>query len=193
MGLLVVGLLLFLGAHSMRIVADGWRARVIARIGVPAWRAAYSLVSVAGLLLMIKGYGIARSGGPVLYEAAAWTRPLASALMLPALVLLVAAYVPGTRIKAAIGHPMVVAVKLWAAVHLLANGGAADVLLFGAFLLWAVLDFRAARRRDRAHATSYPAGPVWRDGLAILLGAAIWGAALLGLHARLVGVPLLAV
>ncbi|WP_334154425.1 NnrU family protein [Tepidimonas sp.] len=147
---LVLGLILFLGVHSVRIVADDWRNQTIDRIGLGAWKAVYSLVSAVGLGLIIWGYGVARQSPDVLWSPPLGMRHAASLLTLVAFVLLVAAYVPGNAIKARLGHPMVLSVKLWAFAHLLSNGTLADVLLFGGFLAWAVLDYRTARRRTPA-------------------------------------------
>jgi uncharacterized membrane protein len=143
MTLLLLGLVLFLGTHSVRIFADGWRAQRVSAMGLNAWKGVYSVVSIAGFVLIVYGYGAARLEPVVLYLPPVWTRHLASLLTIPAFILLVAAYVPGTRIKRAVGHPMVLGVKTWARAHLLANGMLADVLLFGAFLVWAVLEKRA--------------------------------------------------
>lgn len=187
MTLLLLGLLIFLGAHSVRIYADGWRAGRIAAVGEGAWKGVYSLVSLAGFALLVWGYGETR-GMAELWSPPLWTRHLAALLTLPAFVLLAAAYVPGTRIKAAVGHPMVAGVKLWAFAHLISNGRPGDVLLFGAFLAWAVADYLAARRRDRAAATRYPAGPWWRDAVAMLAGGAAWGVFAKWGHAWLMGV-----
>lgn len=172
MSLLICGLLLFLGAHSVRIVADDWRSRQIARLGEMRWKGLYTLVSLLGFGLLVWGYGLARAEPVVLWTPPTWTRHVAALLNLPAFVLLVAAYVPGTRIKAAIGHPMVAAVKLWAFAHLLANGNLNDVVLFGGFLAWAVVDFISARRRDRAAGRRYPAAGMGRDILAVVVGVA---------------------
>lgn len=191
MGMLVAGLLLFIGTHSVRIVADGWRTRMMACVGRNIWRGVYSVLALAGLVLIVYGYGAARVDALVLFEPPQWTGPVTSLLMLPALVLAVAAYVPGTRIKAALGHPLLAATKLWAAGHLLANGRLADVVLFGAFLLWAGMDFSSMRRRDRIAGVRYPAGPLSRDALAIVVGAGIWVVMLAGGHGWLTGVYLL--
>lgn len=188
MAYLILGLVIFLGVHSLRIVADGWRAAQIARYGEGAWKGAYSLASALGLGLIVWGYGAGRADPMALWPSPLWTRHVAALLTLPAFVLLVAAYVPGNRIKAAIGHPMIAGVKLWALAHLLANGNLADLLLFGAFLAWAVASFAAARRRDRRDGRSYPALGIGRDaavlgiGLAAWVGFAFWG------HAWLIGV-----
>ncbi|TSE29869.1 NnrU protein [Tepidimonas thermarum] len=147
---LVLGLILFLGVHSVRIVADDWRQQTIDRIGLGAWKALYSLLSAVGLVLIVWGYGLARQTPVVLWNPPLGMRHAASLLTLLAFVLLVAAYVPGNALKQRWQHPMVLGVKLWALAHLLANGTLADVLLFGGFLAWAVLDFRAARQRSAA-------------------------------------------
>jgi uncharacterized membrane protein len=115
-------------------------------------------------------------------------RHLGALLTVPAFVLLAAAYVPGNRIKAAVGHPMVAGVKTWAFAHLLANGTLAAVVLFGAFLVWAVVDFASARRRDRAAGTRYPAGAVSRDAIVLVVGLAAWALFAFLLHGWLIGV-----
>jgi uncharacterized membrane protein len=188
MTLLLLGLVLFLGTHSVRIVADDWRSRRIAAMGLNGWKGLYSVLSIAGFVLIVYGYGAARLEPVVLYSPPVWTRHLASLLTLPAFILLVAAYVPGTRIKRAVGHPMVLGVKTWALAHLLANGMLADVLLFGTFLAWAVLDYIAARKRDRAAGTVYVAGPITRDIIAVVVGGVAWAAFAMWLHRMLIGV-----
>jgi uncharacterized membrane protein len=117
-----------------------------------------------------------------------WTRHPAALLVLIAFILLVAAYLPGTRIKAAVGHPMVLAVKVWALAHLLANGTLNDIVLFGSFLAWAVLAFTAARRRDRAAGVTYPALGGNRDLAAVVLGAVAWALFARFAHLWLIGV-----
>ena len=188
MTLLILGLVLFLGVHSTRIVADGWRSATIARVGEKPWKGIYSLLSIAGFVLLVIGYGAARQSPVVLYAPPVWTRHLAALLTIPAFVLLVAAYVPGNAIKRAVGHPMMAGVKVWALAHLLANGTLADVLLFGTFLSWAVLAFVAARRRDRAAGTSYPAGPGSRTAIAVVVGLVAWAVFAFALHRPLIGV-----
>lgn len=185
---LLLGLIAFLGAHSARIVAERWRARQIARYGLGRWKAIYSIVSVVGLVLIVWGYGLARTDPVVLWQPPAWTRHLAALLTLAAFVLIAAAYVPGTHIKAKLRHPMVIGIKLWAAAHLIANGTLADVLLFGSFLAWAVFDFKAARARDRAAGVQYAPTGAARDVVAIAVGLAAWIVFALYLHAWLIGV-----
>lgn len=188
MTILLAGLVLFLASHSVRIFAEGWRGARIAAMGEGKWKLVYSLVSIVGFALIVYGYGQARAAPTVLYTPPVWTRHVAALLTLPAFVLIAAAYVKGTRIKARVGHPMVAGVKLWAFAHLIANGTLADVVLFGAFLVWAVLDFIAARRRDRVAGIVYPVGPVARDVIAIGAGGLAWAIFGFVLHGPLIGV-----
>ena len=188
MTLLVLGLVLFLGLHSVRIVADGWRDRSIARIGPGAWKGLYSVLSVLGFVLLVWGYGQARLAPELLWTPPVWTRHLTALLMLGAMVLLVAAYVPRNIFKARLRHPMVLSVKLWALAHLLANGSLADVLLFGSFLVWAVLNFRAARARDRLAGSPELPSSAAGSVLALALGLLVWGGFAFWAHGWLFGV-----
>lgn len=188
MDYLVLGLLLFLGVHSLRLFADGWRARTIARIGAMPWKGLYSLASLAGLGLIVWGFGLARAQPEALWTPPLAMRHLASLLTLIAFVLLSAAYVPGNRIRARLHHPMVLGVKVWALAHLLANGNLAHLLLFGSVLLWAALDFRSARRRDRANQTVYPPGRSGPTLLAVGVGLVAWALFAFVLHGLLIGV-----
>ncbi len=186
---LILGLTIFLTTHSIRIFADGWRTRTIARVGQNPWKGVYSLISIAGLVLLAWGYGQARLESAVLYDPPAFMRHIAGLLMLISFVLVAAAYVPANHIKSAVGHPMVAGVKVWAFAHLLSNGRLADVVLFGAFLTWAIGDFIAARKRDRAAGTVYPAGQAMRTALVVAAGVGVWAAFVYGLHFWLIGVP----
>ena len=186
---LVVGLVLFLGAHSVRIVAEGWRTSAIASAGEKAWKGVYSLVAIAGFVLIAVGYGLARQSPVVLWEQPpVWTRHLAALLTLVAFVLVAAAYVPGNQLKSTLHHPMVLGVKVWAFAHLLANNTLADVVLFGSFLGWAVLDYRSARKRDQAAGTSYPAGRASRTAIAVVAGVIAWAVFAFWLHGAWIGV-----
>jgi uncharacterized membrane protein len=185
---LVLGLVLFLGAHSVRVFADDWRAAQLAARGEGLWKGAYSLLSLVGLVLIVHGYGLARAAPVELWNPPVWTRHLASLLTLAAFVLLAAAYVPRTRIKSAVGHPMVLGVKVWAFAHLLSNGRLADLVLFGAFLVWAIVLYGASRRRDRRQGTRYVAGPASRDAIAVVVGVVAWAAFAFWLHGALIGV-----
>lgn len=185
---LILGLVLFLGVHSVRIVADGWRSATIARVGDKAWKGLYTLASLAGFALIVWGYGQARLAPVALWVPMVWTRHLAALLMLLSFVLLAAAYVPRNGIKAAVHHPMVLGVKVWALAHLLANHTLADLLLFGAFLVWAVADFRSARQRDRAAGTTYASGTTGATLVAVAAGTAAWALFAFWAHAWLMGV-----
>jgi len=188
MTMLVLGLVLFLGVHSTRIVADGWRTRTIARIGEKPWKGLYALASVAGFVLLVWGYGLARHNPVVLWTPPAGMQHLSALLMAVALVMLVATYVPGNGIKARLHHPMLLSVKVWAVAHLLANGTLADLLLFGGFLAWAVLCFRSARQRDRSSGVVYAPGKTVPTLVAVVVGMALWAALVMGGHAWLFGV-----
>lgn len=188
MMILIAGLVLFLGLHSVRIVADGWRTAMLARLGQAGWKGLYSLLSLAGFGLIVYGFGLARQAPEVLWTPPPFMRHLAGLLVLAAFILLAAAYVPRNGIKARLHHPMVLGVKTWALAHLLANGMLHDVLLFGAFLLWSVLCFRAARRRDRAAGTVYPPGRAGATIATVLAGIIGWAAFAFWLHAALIGV-----
>lgn len=188
MGLLLLGLLIFLSVHSVRIVAQGWRGATIARIGEGPWKGIYSLLSIAGFALIVWGYGLARQQPLVLWNPPVWTRHLAALLMILSFVLLAAAYVPHNAIKARLHHPMVLGVKVWALAHLLANGTLADVVLFGAFLTWAVLDFRSSRKRDRTAGATYGASTTSATAATLVVGAVAWVAFAFWAHAWLIGV-----
>jgi len=186
MTLLIVGLVIFLGVHSVSIVAPGWRDAQAARLGDLPWKGGYTLVSVIGFVLLVYGYGLARQAPVTLYVPPTWTRHLALLLLLPVFPLFLAAYLPG-RIKAAAKHPMLLATKIWAVAHLIANGTLADVLLFGGFLAWAVADRISVKRRAARPVPGAPASPA-NDLIAVVGGLAIYALFLFWLHARLIGV-----
>lgn len=183
---LILGLVLFLGVHSVEIFSPGMRADAVARLGERPWKGLYTLLSIVGFLLIIWGYGVARQQPVVLYTPPVWMRHLSALVMLPVFTLLLAAYMPG-RIKAALKHPMLAAVKLWALAHLLANGMLADVLLFGSFLAWAVADRISLKRRVARAIPSAPPSKV-NDLIAVVGGLAIYVIFVLWLHVRLIGV-----
>jgi uncharacterized membrane protein len=185
---LVIGLVLFLGAHSVRIAAPGVRSAALARLGEGGWKGLYSVVSLVGFGLLIWGYGLARGQPVILWTAPLWLRHVASLLILGSFVLVVAAYVPRNHVKAAVGHPMVAGVKLWAFAHLLAHGWLPGVLLFGAFLAWAVLAFVSMRKRDRAAGVVYPSGQWPRTVVVVVVGAVLWAVFAFWLHGALIGI-----
>lgn len=202
---LILGLILFLGAHSVRIVANNWRRQTIEAWGEKAFKGVYTVVSLLGFYLLVVGYGEARLQTVALWNPPTATRHVSVLLMLFASVLLMAAYIPRNHLKMRLGHPMVLSVKVWALAHLLANGNLADVVLFGTFLFWSVFNFKSARARDRANAqdvsvseglneTSPLEGDVNQQPkllatlIALLLGLGFWALMTFVLHAQWIGV-----
>jgi uncharacterized membrane protein len=185
MAVLIIGLVVFLGVHSIALGVPAFRSRAIARLGEGAWKGLYALVAAVGLLLVVYGFHLARESPVVLYSPPGWMRHVTFLLMLPVFPLLIAAYLPG-RIKAATKHPMLAAVKFWALAHLLSNGMLADVLLFGGFLAWAVVDRISLKRRVQA----VPAAPPGRfnDLIAVVVGLALYILFIEWAHLRLFGV-----
>ena len=187
MELLIVGLIVFLGAHSIAIVAPDWRETQRARMGEGAWKGAFTLASILGLALIVYGYGLARQAPVVLYTPPTWSRHLAAVLLLPIFPLLLATYLPG-RIKSAARHPTLLATKLWALAHLISNGTLADVLLFGGFLAWAVADRISAKRRAvQRPLPGAPPGPM-NDVIALVAGLALYAVFVLWAHRWMIGV-----
>jgi uncharacterized membrane protein len=185
---LALGLVVFLGGHLVP-AAPGLHDRLVARLGRGPYRLAYSVVSIVGLVLVIWGFGLARAEGPpVLYDPPTWLRHVTLLLMLPVFVLAAAAYLPG-RISAAVRHPLVTAVKLWAFAHLLANGDAASVLLFASFLAWGVVDRISLKRREAAGRVAVAEGSARNDFIAVGVGLLVYAAFVAKLHAWLIGVP----
>ncbi|HXJ38967.1 MAG TPA: NnrU family protein [Bryobacteraceae bacterium] len=186
---LVLGLVLFLGVHSISIIAPAWRDRTAARLG-NAWRGLYSLISIAGFIVLIWGYGIARQNPVMLYAPPAWARYIAAVLMLPVFTLLLAAYLPG-RLKGALKHPMLIGIMLWAVAHLIATGMLANVVLFGGFLAWAVADRISFTWRTQRPIPMAPSMKL-NDGIAIVAGLALYVVFEHWLHVRWIGVQPLA-
>lgn len=192
---LILGLILFLGAHSVRIWADGWRNQTIEAYGEKAFKGVYALVSILGFYLLVVGYGEARLQTVALWNPPIFTKHISMLLMLLSSILLVATYIPRNHFKMRLGHPMVLSVKVWALSHLLANGNLADLVLFGSFLIWAVLNFRSARARDRAQVQNpdamedVPLKPnLFATLVALFGGMALWALITFVLHVKLVGV-----
>jgi uncharacterized membrane protein len=185
---LVLGLAIFLGTHLFTTQRRS-RAALIERMGEGPFKLAYSVLSLFGLILLVIGYGQARETGPVaLWDPPSGLRHVALLLNLPIFVLIAAAYLPG-RIKAATKHPMLLAVKLWALAHLLANGDLASILLFGSFLAWAVLARIAAKRREAVEGRPERPGSARNDALAVAIGLILYGVTVTWLHPLLIGVP----
>jgi uncharacterized membrane protein len=186
MEILLAGLVLFLGTHSVSIVNQAWRDRMAARIGEYPWQGLYSVVAIAGFVLIVWGYGLARQDPTVLYVPPVWLRHAALALLVLVFPLFLAAYLPG-RIKSATRHPMLAATKIWAFAHLLANGMLHDVVLFGAFLGWAVVDRISLRRRPEKPVPGAPPSKA-NDLIAVAAGLGLYAWFLVHGHAWLVGV-----
>ena len=194
MGLLLLGLVLFLGCHSVRVFAQSWRENTLLRLGEKMYKGLYSLASIVGFVLIVYGFSLVRMDSPMVWLPPVAMRHVASLLMLLSMILLVAGQVPHNAIKDRLKHPMVLSVKVWALAHLLANGRLADLILFGAFLVWSVLVFRASRQRDRllddlvpeSAETAEVASPTTTK--VMVIGALVWAVLLLGGHAWLFGV-----
>jgi uncharacterized membrane protein len=186
---LLIGLLIFLAIHSVRIAAPEWRRARIASMGEGRWKGVYSLVSLIGFVLIIWGYSLARPEAALIYEPPVWMKHVTLTLMLFSFVFLAVSQVRAGRIKPWVRHPMLLAVKIWAVAHLLANGDAASLLLFIGILAWAVIDRISVKRREAAgEVTVMPVGPVTNDIIAIVAGVAIYGLFVWRLHEWLFGV-----
>jgi uncharacterized membrane protein len=185
MAALIIGLVIFFGVHSTAMAAPAFRGRAVARLGEGPWKGLYSLVAAVGLVLIVYGFHLARESPVVLYSPPGWLRYVTFLLMLPVFPLLIAAYLPG-RIKTAMKHPLLNAVKFWALAHLLANGMLADLLLFGGFLVWAGVDRMSLKRRVQ----TVPAAPAGRfnDLIAVVGGLALYLLFIEWAHLRLFGV-----
>ncbi|PHP67063.1 NnrU family protein [Zhengella mangrovi] len=182
---LILGLVVFLGVHSVRIFAPAWAEARKASMGEGPWKGLYSATSLIGFVLLVWGFGQARWTAPVLWAPPFWVGHITALLMLFAMIALAAYMLPAGRIKAALKHPMLVAVKIWAFAHLLINGDLASVILFGSFLAWAVLDRISLKRRA---APTPVAGPATWDVATIVLGLVLYGLFVWKLHFWLFGV-----
>ncbi len=188
MTVLVLGLILFLGVHSVRIVADDWRGRMVARLGEQRWKGIYALASAVGFGLIVWGFGSARQAPVVLWARPTWAAHLGTALMLPSMVLLVGPYLGRSHINAATRHPMLCGTVLFAVAHLLANNTLAHLVLFGSFGAWAVLDLLSSLARDRREGRVVGAPVMSHTWRQIGVGAAVWAAFGASLHRVLFGV-----
>ncbi|ARO25181.1 NnrU family protein [Rhizobium sp. S9] len=193
MALLIVGIILFLGVHLVRVVAPDLRRSMIARLGENGWRAGYSVASILTLILLIYGFGQARQVTGMLYNPPVWTAHIAITLMLIAMICLVASLLPAGHIATKTKHPMVLSVKIWALAHLLANGETSSVLLFAAFLAWGVIVRISLKRRERAgEITLRPFVSAKYDVYAAVIGIVLWALIIWKLHEWLIGVSPLA-
>jgi len=188
MSYLILGLILFLGTHSIRAFADGWREQMIGKIGLLPWKGLFALVSLVGFVLIIWGYGQARLDPVWLWHPPLWTRHLVGLLMLPALILAGSSHIPGSAIRVKVGHPLIAGTKLWAGAHLIANGSLSDLVLFGSFLAWSIIAYSRAVRRDRGAGLVSPVTSLRWDALAVTIGIALWLVFAFYLHSALFGV-----
>ena len=187
MAVLIVGLVLFLGIHTLTTLREP-RAALVGRLGEGPYKGVYSAVSAAGLVLIVWGFARYRDTGYIqIWSPPAALRPVVLALMWFSFISLAAAYSPAGWIKGRLRHPMLVGIKSWALAHLLANGDLGALILFGAFLAWAVYDRIAVKRRGDAGAPR--SGFTLGDGIALVVGSAAY-AAMFWLHPRLIGVPI---
>lgn len=186
MTILIIGLILFLGTHSISMISVGWRDKMAAKIGEKAFQGIHSLIALIGFILIIWGYGLAT---PIhLYTPNPWLVHIAWLLMLPVFPIFFAAYLPG-RIQSTVKHPMLAAVKIWAFAHLISNGMLADVVLFGAFLIWAVADRISLKYRVAKPVSGAPPSK-FNDLIAIVLGLLLYVVFIFWLHGWLFGMPL---
>ena len=194
MGLLVMiaGLALFLGVHTLTTQRE-LRARAVASLGEGGYKIFYALVSLAGLVLIVWGFAQYRATGwiDVWYPPKA-LKHVAVALMLPAVIMVVAAYIRG-RIYTTLKHPMLSGVKLWALAHLLANGDLGSIVLFGSFLGWAVFDRISLKHRADAGAPPIPVGGPGNDLIAVAVGLVAYLALAFAFHPVVIGVPVVGV
>jgi uncharacterized membrane protein len=192
MAILVLGLVIFLGLHSTRIVSESGRERAIARIGEGPWKGIYSLVSVIGFVLIVWGFARARFEAPQLWTPPPGARHITMLLMLVAVILFASYLFKRSHITVAVHHPMLWSVLLWSAGHLIANGSAADLVLFGAFLVWSVADLATAYARDRRSGVVYPEPQFAATAGAVVVGLVAFALLIGGLHLWLFGVSPLA-
>ena len=192
MTLLVLGLVIFLGLHSTRIVSESGRERTIARFGEGPWKGIYSALSAIGLVIIVWGFARARFDAPELWSPPAGARHITMLLMLVALILLAGYLFKRSHVAVMSHHPMLWAVLLWSAGHLIANGSAADLLLFGAFFVWSAADLASSYARDRRNGVIYPAPELGATAAAVVVGLVVYALLIGGLHLWLFGVSPLA-
>ena len=186
---LIIGIVIFLGIHSVRIVAPDWRKAQIAAKGLGAWKGLYSIISAIGLALIVWGYALARPEAGFIYEPPKWAKHITLTLMLFSMIFLAISQLPAGRIKPFVKHPFLLATKLWAFGHFIANGDTASLVLFLSFLAWAIFDRISESRRERAGETAkIVAGPIANDLIAIAIGVAVYALIVWKLHEWLIGV-----
>ncbi len=196
MTILILGLLIFLGVHSIVIFAPKFREKY-RNSSLMSWKVIYGIISVIGFILIIIGYGEARLNPIHIYTTPFWLRHVAFALMIPFFIMFLMPYLAGpffSKIYKFIPHPQLMSVKLWASVHLLVNGNLADLILFGAILIWAILDTIALKKLPAQNPPNTP--PRFRFGILndvilFIAGVGLYVAFLFELHGELIGMYLL--
>ncbi|MEM9330098.1 MAG: NnrU family protein [Pseudomonadota bacterium] len=189
MWFLVAGLFVFLGIHSTRMLAPAWRESFIEARGEAPWKGMYTITSIAGMALLVWGYGQARFDNVFLYASPVWLSHLQLLLMVPVMILLVASNLPAGRIKKAVKNPMLIAIKIWAIGHILVNGDLASLLLFGTFLIWAVFLVINTNRRNEPRPETVS---VRSDVISVVAGVIAWVVFIFWLHEVITGVPAIA-
>ena len=188
MRLFLLGLLIVLATHSVRLLAEDWRARMIERLGRWRWYGLFSLVSTLGLVLLVWGFALVREQPVVIWQPPPALRHVAMTLMGLSSVLLVAALIPANHVQARVHHAATLSVTAWATAHLLVNGMLAHLLLFGAFGLWSIWAYVAARRRDRRQGVAPLPGRTGRTAQVVILAVLLWLLFVLWLHGWLIGI-----
>ena len=187
---LTLGLLLFFAVHLVP-TSPSLRDGLVERFGAQAYKIGYSALALIGLVLIVVGYHklqLMPGKNPVLWDPPSWTRHIAFLLMLPAIILLVAAFIP-SRIRTKAKHPLLAAIKFWALAHLLVNGDAGSLLLFGSFLAFGVYDRISVKRRPGTVLPAAPTSPI-NDVLVIGVGVALYALIMFWGHGALIGVPI---
>ena len=185
---MILGLVLFLGMHTVTTQRD-LRARVIGQAGEGGYKIGYTVISAVGLALIVWGFASYRAAGMIdVWTPPRFTKHIAVGLMLLAVIALAAAYIRG-RIYTALKHPMLVAVKIWALAHLIANGDLGSIILFGAFLAWAVFDRISLKRRSDPGSPPIPVGGIGNDAIAVGVGIVAYLALGFAFHPVVIGVP----
>ena len=186
LGIFILGLVVFFAAHVF-VTFRAARADAIAKMGQNGYRALFGLVSIAGLALIVWGFGEYHAHAPQIWSPPSFMRHITIGLMLFAVIFFTAAFVP-SHIKMKLKHPMLAGIKTWALAHLLSNGDLASILLFGSFLAWGVYSRIAAKRRGDLGAIAAPAGWI-NDVIVVVVGIVIYLALGYAFHPMVIGVP----
>lgn len=186
---LVIGLVIFFGLHSINIFAPQWRARSMASTGAMRWKMRFGLITLLAVASIIMGFMQTHQAPIWIWHPPYWTRHVSALFMLFAFYCAACAVIPGTKVKSLVGHPFLIAIKVWAFAHLLSNGSLADIILFGSFLVWSIAAYAVMRRRDREAGVAKPEHFGMHMDLAAFAATMIcWFAMVFFLHKLLFGV-----